>query len=84
MYVVRARMPASTSPVKHYHTSKYYTEAIQEAGHVIHTDKASTHTHTHTHTHRTNQCFMHLTNYSVNKHSDAFDNDECVDRGSKR
>lgn len=27
---------------------------------------------------------MHLTNYSVNKHSDTFDNDESIDRGSKR
>ena len=30
------------------------------------------------------QCFMHLTNYSVNKHSDSFDNDESVAKGSKR
>lgn len=27
---------------------------------------------------------MHLTNYSVNKHSDSFDNDESVGKGSKR
>ena len=27
---------------------------------------------------------MHLTNYSVNKHSDKFDNSEEVDQGSKR
>lgn len=28
--------------------------------------------------------FMHLTNYSVNKHSSAFNNDEGIDKGSKR
>ncbi len=27
---------------------------------------------------------MHLTNYSINKHSDKFDGSEEVDRGSKR
>lgn len=27
---------------------------------------------------------MHLTNYSINKHSDTFDSSEEVDRGSKR
>lgn len=27
---------------------------------------------------------MHLTNYSINKHSDTFDNSEEVDQGSKR
>ena len=27
---------------------------------------------------------MHLTNYSVNKHSASFDSDEREDRGSKR
>ena len=27
---------------------------------------------------------MHLTNYSVNKHSSAFNNDEGIDKGSKR
>ena len=28
--------------------------------------------------------FMHLTNYSVNKHSESFDRDESIDKGSKR
>ena len=27
---------------------------------------------------------MHLTNYSINKHSEAFDRDEDFDKGSKR
>ena len=27
---------------------------------------------------------MHLTNYSVNKHSDSFDDDESTGKGSKR
>ena len=27
---------------------------------------------------------MHLTNYSVNKHSKSFDKDERTDKGSKR
>ena len=27
---------------------------------------------------------MHLTNYSINKHSDTFDSSEEVDQGSKR
>lgn len=30
------------------------------------------------------QYFMHLTNYSVNKHNESFDCDEREDRGSKR
>lgn len=30
------------------------------------------------------QHFMHLTNYSINKHSEAFDRDEDFDKGSKR
>ncbi|KAM4642805.1 tubulin polyglutamylase TTLL7 [Discoglossus pictus] len=31
-----------------------------------------------------NQLFMHLTNYSVNKHNENFERDEKEDRGSKR
>lgn len=27
---------------------------------------------------------MHLTNYSVNRHSESFDNDDSCDKGSKR
>lgn len=27
---------------------------------------------------------MHLTNYSVNKHSESFDHDKDFDKGSKR
>jgi len=27
---------------------------------------------------------MHLTNYSVNKHSETFNNDDSCDKGSKR
>ena len=27
---------------------------------------------------------MHLTNYSVNKHNESFDNDDSCDKGSKR
>ncbi|XP_053716271.1 tubulin polyglutamylase TTLL7 isoform X3 [Synchiropus splendidus] len=30
------------------------------------------------------QLFMHLTNYSVNKHNENFERDETVDKGSKR
>lgn len=30
------------------------------------------------------QQFMHLTNYSINKHSQTFDKDEGFDKGSKR
>lgn len=28
--------------------------------------------------------FMHLTNYSVNRHNESFDNDDSCDKGSKR
>ncbi|XP_048028715.1 tubulin polyglutamylase TTLL7 isoform X2 [Megalobrama amblycephala] len=31
-----------------------------------------------------NQLYMHLTNYSVNKHNENFERDETVDKGSKR
>ncbi|XP_018408629.1 PREDICTED: tubulin polyglutamylase TTLL7 [Nanorana parkeri] len=31
-----------------------------------------------------NQLYMHLTNYSVNKHNENFERDETEDRGSKR
>ncbi|KAJ8277796.1 hypothetical protein GJAV_G00080150 [Gymnothorax javanicus] len=31
-----------------------------------------------------NQLYMHLTNYSVNKHNEHFERDETVDKGSKR
>uniref|UniRef100_A0A8C1V9C3 Tubulin tyrosine ligase-like family, member 7 n=1 Tax=Cyprinus carpio TaxID=7962 RepID=A0A8C1V9C3_CYPCA len=31
-----------------------------------------------------NQLYMHLTNYSVNKHNEKFGRDETVDKGSKR
>ncbi|KAJ8376423.1 hypothetical protein SKAU_G00070030 [Synaphobranchus kaupii] len=31
-----------------------------------------------------NQLYMHLTNYSVNKHNENFERDETADRGSKR
>ena len=27
---------------------------------------------------------MHLTNYSVNRHNESFDNDDSCDKGSKR
>ena len=27
---------------------------------------------------------MHLTNYSVNRHNESFDNDDSYDKGSKR
>lgn len=30
------------------------------------------------------QLYMHLTNYSVNKHNENFERDETVDKGSKR
>ena len=30
------------------------------------------------------ESFMHLTNYSINKHSDTFTQEEGIDRGSKR
>ncbi|XP_062868698.1 tubulin polyglutamylase TTLL7 isoform X2 [Trichomycterus rosablanca] len=31
-----------------------------------------------------NQLYMHLTNYSVNKHNENFEHDETADKGSKR
>ena len=30
------------------------------------------------------ELFMHLTNYSINKHNENFDRDESIDSGSKR